>query len=56
MAFDERAQLVHDRQLSSDDFHMVTGVREHGGRVWLGSLQEPAVATFAVWARPPAPV
>ena len=29
-------------------FHMVTGVREHRGRVWLGSLVEPAVAVFEV--------
>ena len=27
-------------------YHMVTGVREHQGRVWLGSLEEPAVAFF----------
>jgi hypothetical protein len=25
-------------------YHMVTGVREHDGRLWLGSLHEPAVA------------
>ena len=28
------------------DYHMVTGVREHEGRVWLGSLHEPAVAVL----------
>ncbi len=27
-------------------FHMVTGVREHGGDVWLGSLEESAVAVL----------
>ncbi len=27
-------------------FHMVTGVREHDGRVWMGSLHEPAVAVY----------
>ena len=27
-------------------YHMVTGVREHDGRVWLGSLHEPAVAVL----------
>ena len=27
-------------------FHMVTGVREHDGRVWLGSLHESAVAVL----------
>ena len=26
------------------DYHVVTGVREHDGRVWMGSLEEPAVA------------
>ena len=28
------------------DYHFVTGVREHDGRVWLGSLEEPAVAVL----------
>ena len=27
-------------------YHLVTGVREHEGRVWLGSLEEPAVAVL----------
>ena len=33
---------------SSDlpEYHMVTGVREHEGRVWLGSLEEPGVAVL----------
>ena len=34
--------------LDPTGFHMVTGVREHHGRVWLGSLVEPAVAWFDV--------
>jgi sugar lactone lactonase YvrE len=46
MAFDDDGKLVHDRQLSPERFHMVTGVREHHGTVWLGSLAEPAVACF----------
>ena len=29
-------------------FHMVTGVREHDGRLWLGSLHEDAVAVLDV--------
>lgn len=37
-------RLVHDLDLHAPDFHMVTGVREHDGRVWLGSLHEAAVA------------
>jgi hypothetical protein len=32
--------VTHDR------YHMVTGVREHEGRVWMGSLEEPAVAVL----------
>lgn len=43
-AYDGEGNLVHDIDAVSDSFHMVTGVREHNGRVWLGSLVEPAVA------------
>jgi sugar lactone lactonase YvrE len=49
-AFDRDGVLVYD--LPVDDaahrtqFHMVTGVREHDGRVWMGSLHEPAVAVL----------
>jgi sugar lactone lactonase YvrE len=48
MAFDDAGRLVHDRSFDASRFHMVTGVREHQGRVWLGSLVEPAVAFFDV--------
>ena len=43
-AFDDAGPLVHDIDASTPGYHMVTGVREHEGRVWLGSLEEPAVA------------
>jgi sugar lactone lactonase YvrE len=49
-AYDAAGRLVHD--LPVDDveararFHMVTGVREHEGRIWMGSLHEPAVAVL----------
>lgn len=43
-AFDDAGRLVHDVDVETDSFHMATGVREHDGRVWLGSLHEPAVA------------
>ena len=44
-AYDEVGTLVHDVDLPADTtYHMVTGVREHDGRVWLGSLHEPAIA------------
>jgi sugar lactone lactonase YvrE len=47
-AYDDTGRLVHDLQVGNAEhggrYHMVTGVREHDGRVWLGSLHEPAVA------------
>ena len=43
-AYDDEGTLVHDLDLPADGYHMVTGVREHDGRVWFGSLEEPAVA------------
>ncbi len=46
MAFDADGRVVHDRPLDAAAYHVVTGVREHHGRVWLGSLVEPAVAWF----------
>ena len=48
MAFDDTGGIVHDRSFDASSFHMATGVREHRGRVWLGSLVEPAVAVFEV--------
>lgn len=47
-AYDDDGALVHDVDLDPKQhgasYHMVTGVREHDGRVWMGSLHEPAVA------------
>lgn len=45
-AYDDDGALVHDIDLHVPDYHMVTGVREHDGRVWMGSLHEPAVAVY----------
>jgi sugar lactone lactonase YvrE len=47
-AFDDTGRLVHDVDLPSEGYHMVTGVREHDGRLWLGSLHEPAVAVVTL--------
>ncbi|WP_435199159.1 SMP-30/gluconolactonase/LRE family protein [Janibacter sp. GS2] len=47
-AHDDRGALVHDLQAAAADWHMATGVREHHGRVWLGSLVEPALAHVPV--------
>jgi sugar lactone lactonase YvrE len=46
MAFDDRGTCVHDVTGDASGYHMVTGVREHEGRLWLGSLHEPAVAVI----------
>jgi sugar lactone lactonase YvrE len=49
-AYDDDGQLVHDVDVDADSqlrpYHMVTGVREHEGLVWLGSLHEPAIAVL----------
>jgi sugar lactone lactonase YvrE len=49
-AYDSDGTLVHDIDLRPQEhgaaYHMVTGVREHEGRVWMGSLHEPAVAVY----------
>jgi len=43
-AYDDAGALVHDLHLPPDDYSFVTGVREHDGRVWLGSLHQSAIA------------
>jgi sugar lactone lactonase YvrE len=45
-AYDDNGALVHDCDVETGSYHMVTGVREHEGRVWMGSLNEPAVAVL----------
>jgi sugar lactone lactonase YvrE len=49
-AFDDAGNVVRDldvpESVHRDRFHMVTGVREHDGRVWMGSLEEAAVAVL----------
>ncbi len=38
--------VVHDLSADATGYHLATGVREHRGRVWLGSLHRPAVAVL----------
>ena len=45
-AYDESGALVRNCDVDTRDFHMVTGVREHSGRVWMGSLHESGVAVL----------
>ncbi len=47
-AYDDTGRLVHDIDVSAERYHMVTGVREHDGRLWLGSLHEPAIAVVTL--------
>lgn len=47
-AYDLNGSLVHDISCDATGWHMATGVREHEGRVWLGSLVEPAIAWFTL--------
>lgn len=46
VALDAEGSRVHDCSLPAEGFHMATGVREDRGRVWVGSLHEPAIAWF----------
>jgi sugar lactone lactonase YvrE len=48
IALDDDGRTVHDVQADATRFHMVTGVREHHGRLWLGSLAHPAIAVLDV--------
>ena len=45
-AYQPDGTLARDLSAEARGFHMVTGVREHLGDVWLGSLHEPAVAVL----------
>ena len=47
-AYDDTGRLVHDVDADPGGYHMVTGVREHQGEVWLGSLHEPALAVVSL--------
>jgi len=44
LGLDDGGAVVHDLDFDASGWHVATGVREHGGRVWLGSLLEPAIA------------
>lgn len=47
-ALDSEGCVVHDLVGTDDDFSMVTGVRESGGRLYLGSLATTCVAVADV--------
>ena len=49
-AYDDDGRLIHDVDVDPKTeraaYHMVTGVREYQGRIWLGSLHEAAIAVI----------
>ncbi|MFZ9987933.1 MAG: SMP-30/gluconolactonase/LRE family protein [Candidatus Nanopelagicales bacterium] len=48
IGIDGEGQVVHNLQGSGRHFHYVTGVREHDGRLYLGSLVEPSIAMISL--------
>jgi sugar lactone lactonase YvrE len=52
LGVDGSGTLVHDLQGSGEQFHEVTGAREHGGRLWLGSLVGRAIAVLDLAVTP----
>ena len=48
VGIDGEGDVIHNLQASGERFHYVTGVREHDGRLYLGSLVEPGIATVAL--------
>ena len=45
-AFDATGEVIHDLQDAGRAYHMVTGVREHHGRLYLGSLVGRSIAVL----------
>lgn len=43
LGYDSQGQLIHDIRLDPQQYHMITAVREHDGKLYLGSLHERAV-------------
>jgi sugar lactone lactonase YvrE len=46
MALGDQGEVVHDLQRSNETFYFTTGVRQAGGRVYLGSLYGTLLAWF----------
>jgi sugar lactone lactonase YvrE len=44
LGYDSRGHLLHDIRLDPQQYHMITSVREHAGKLYLGSLHERAIA------------
>ena len=48
LAYSPDGRLVHDLSGDARQWHMATGARERDGRVWMGSILEPAIAVMSV--------
>ncbi len=48
LGFDTAGKVVHNLQDPSGRVAMTTGARQHGGRLYVGSLGEPTVAVYAL--------
>lgn len=46
VAVDDTGEIVRDLQTSAPGYHMVTGVRQHDGKLYLGSLRAQGVAVI----------
>ena len=46
VAIDDTGAVVRDLQTSAPGYHMVTGVRQHEGKLYLGSLRERGIAVI----------
>ena len=47
-AYDAAGLLVHDLQTTHSRLRMISGVRESGGTVWLGSLESAAIGRITL--------
>jgi len=43
LALDGAGDVVHNYRWDGEHYHMVTGVREHGGRLYMSSLEEDGI-------------
>lgn len=48
IGFDAEGEIVHCLRGSGDRYHYVTGMREHDGMLYLGSLADTAIARIAL--------
>jgi sugar lactone lactonase YvrE len=48
LAVDDQGRVVHDLEGEHPNFHIATGVREHRGTVYLGTLEDRAIAAFSL--------